>query len=435
MVAIVLGAFVAAAVGAVLGLPVIRLPGIYAALATLAFALMFEGVLVPLTWVSGGNGTLPLTVPRPVMFGIDFANDKAFLLLVCVLLSVLGIGTIAVRQGITGRFLDAVRGTETAAAAVGISATRQRLVVFILGAGIAGFGGGLMASYYRQANYAANFTFVVALVWVVLVITAGSRLVQAAVTSGITFFILPELLTKLFTWLNGYWSVVNPSWAIGVAFILFGFGAFTYAKHPEGIIEAQTTASIQKTVDFFDRFRRTPATPPTTAAHRALLRPAVRAPRPTWRAHRAAHPRGRRAMTAMLEAIEVSKRFSGIAALVDVSLEVGDRELVGLIGPNGAGKTTLFNCLAGVIDPDGGKVRLDGQDLGGMSPHRRARLGIARTFQRIELFAGLIVRQHLLVADRAQHRARRAAARPDRADRSRRPRSAPGPTPCSSWWA
>ncbi len=108
-------------------------------------------------------------------------------------------------------------------------------------------------------------------------------------------------------------------------------------------------------------------------------------------------------MTALLEAVEISKRFSGIAALVDVSLEVAPREMVGLIGPNGAGKTTLFNCLAGVIEPDGGKVRLGGQDLGGMSPHRRARLGIARTFQRIELFAGLTVRQHLLVADRAQH--------------------------------
>ncbi len=114
----------------------------------------------------------------------------------------------------------------------------------------------------------------VALVWVVLVITAGSRLVQAAVTSGITFFVLPELLTKLFTWLNGYWSVINPSWAIGVAFILFGFGAFTYAKHPEGIIEAQTTASIQRTVDFFERFRRSPAAtnpdagpPPERPAH------------------------------------------------------------------------------------------------------------------------------------------------------------------------
>ncbi len=109
-------------------------------------------------------------------------------------------------------------------------------------------------------------------------------------------------------------------------------------------------------------------------------------------------------MTAMLEATDISKRFSGIAALVDVSLEVGAGELVGLIGPNGAGKTTLFNCLAGVIDPDGGRVRLDGRDLRGMAPFRRARLGVARTFQRIELFGGLTVREHLLVADRAQRR-------------------------------
>ena len=84
---------------------------------------------------------------------------------------------------------------------------------------------------------------------------------QSAATSGITFFLLPALLVKLFTWLNGYWSIVNVSWATGVAFVLFGFGAFTYAKHPEGIIEAQTTASIQKTVDFFDRFRRDPTAP------------------------------------------------------------------------------------------------------------------------------------------------------------------------------
>ena len=75
----------------------------------------------------------------------------------------------------------------------------------------------------------------------VLVITAGSRLVQAAVTVGITFYLFPELLNSLFTWVHGFVPFVNASWSQGVAFILFGFGAFTYAKHPEGIIEAQTT--------------------------------------------------------------------------------------------------------------------------------------------------------------------------------------------------
>ncbi len=255
MGAMIVGALIAAAVGAVLGLPVIRLPAIYAALATLAFALMFEGILVPLTWVSGGNGTLPLTVPRPVMFGIDFTSDHAFLFLVIACLTLLGVATIAIRNGTTGRFLDAVRGSETAAAAVGINATRQRLLVFIAGAAVAGFGGGLLSAYTGQANYAVNFGFVVALVWVVLVITAGSRLVQAAVTSGVTFFILPELLTRLFTWGHGFAAFISPSWSLGVAFILFGFGAFTYAKHPEGIIEAQTTASIEKSVAVLDRIR------------------------------------------------------------------------------------------------------------------------------------------------------------------------------------
>ena len=258
MGAMVVGALVAAAVGAVLGFPVIRLPGIYAALATLAFALMFEGLLVPLTWVSGGDGNLPLTVPRPLMFGVDFASDHAFLLLSSVLLAILGLATIAIRQGTTGRFLDAVRGSPDAAAAVGINASRQRLIVFVVGAGVAGFGGGLLASYTGQANYAANYTFFFGLVWVVLVITAGSRLVQAAVTGGITFFLFPELLNSLFSWAHGWAPFVNASWSQGVAFILFGFGAFTYAKHPEGIIEAQTAASMAKSVAFVDRLRGRP---------------------------------------------------------------------------------------------------------------------------------------------------------------------------------
>lgn len=106
----------------------------------------------------------------------------------------------------------------------------------------------------------------------------------------------------------------------------------------------------------------------------------------------------------VLVADHVGKRFEGIAALLDVSLHLGPGELVALIGPNGAGKTTLFNCLSGLLRPDSGTVLLQGSDLSGLAPHQRARLGLARTFQRIELFGSLTVREHLLVADRAQHR-------------------------------
>ncbi len=100
----------------------------------------------------------------------------------------------------------------------------------------------------------------------------------------------------------------------------------------------------------------------------------------------------------------VTMNFSGITALDDVSLTVGESELVGLIGPNGAGKTTLFNCAFGALQPQEGTMRLGGASLRGLAPHRRARLGLGRTFQRIELFAGMTAREHLLVAERARRR-------------------------------
>jgi branched-chain amino acid transport system ATP-binding protein len=105
---------------------------------------------------------------------------------------------------------------------------------------------------------------------------------------------------------------------------------------------------------------------------------------------------------ALLDATGITKRFSGITALDAVSLEVERGEAVGLIGPNGAGKTTFFNCLLGQLRVDSGQVRFDGRDLTRAHVYRRARAGIGRTFQRMELFADMTVREHLLVAERAR---------------------------------
>jgi branched-chain amino acid transport system ATP-binding protein len=105
----------------------------------------------------------------------------------------------------------------------------------------------------------------------------------------------------------------------------------------------------------------------------------------------------------LLQATGVTKTFAGITALDDVSLDVDEGEIVGLIGPNGAGKTTFFNCLLGLLKPDGGSVRFEGQELSRIPTHKRARLGIGRTFQRIELFSGMSPRQHFLVAERVRN--------------------------------
>ena len=107
-------------------------------------------------------------------------------------------------------------------------------------------------------------------------------------------------------------------------------------------------------------------------------------------------------MTTVLEARSIGKSFSGISALSQVSIEVREGERVGLIGPNGAGKTTFFNCLLGILEADSGTVWLEGTDVSRLPVHERARRGIGRTFQRIELFGGSTVREHLLIAERVR---------------------------------
>jgi ABC-type branched-subunit amino acid transport system ATPase component len=103
-----------------------------------------------------------------------------------------------------------------------------------------------------------------------------------------------------------------------------------------------------------------------------------------------------------LACVGVSVRFGGLVAVHDVDLEVPPAEIVGLVGPNGAGKSTLFGVLSGLIRPWHGKVLLEGEDVTGTSPQVRAARGLARTFQHPELFTGLSVRDHLVLARRAK---------------------------------
>ena len=242
-----ISAFIAAAVGALIAIPMLRLGGIFLSLGTLAFALVFEMLLVPLGWVSGGSH--PVRVPRPV----GFAEDRAFLVLCVVILAIVSLFVIFIRKGTTGRYLDALRGSETAAQAIGINPTRIRILAFAVSAGIAGLGGGLLATQ-KHIAVANDYSYFYGLFYVVLVVTLMPRTVEGAINAGIGFALVPEILLLLGV-------------DAGYQFVLFGLGAITYARHPEGVLEFQkrkSMAAVERRLP--ERWRSAPGVPTVVRA-------------------------------------------------------------------------------------------------------------------------------------------------------------------------
>src|SRR5580692_11261303 len=384
----VLGLLVATAFAVPIGLimagPAIRLQGIYLALATMAFARLAEFLFFDQPKVFGnGNLQVPnlsvfgLQVDNPFSFlGISFAQDAGLLIFVTILFCVVGMIVILVQRRSFGRRLIALRDSPDAASMLGMSLTLTKLSVFMFSAAIAGLAGGLFAIYYSSVG-TTDFQLTVGLPYLLLLVVGGMTTVGGTIIGAIGLV--------QFAWFNQAFpdnTFLTCFSNLGPGLIGIGVG-----RNPEGAWEQNVQA--------FNKLRRriagAPAGPAPTEATPTLsgVREATRLPSP---APRAATDRP------AVELRDVIVRFGGLLAVNKVSLDLQDGQIIGLIGPNGAGKTTLFNVATGMQEPNEGRIFVDGRDVTGARPHQFARLGLARTFQRLEVFGSLTVRDNIRVA-------------------------------------
>ncbi|HVU75124.1 MAG TPA: branched-chain amino acid ABC transporter ATP-binding protein/permease [Mycobacteriales bacterium] len=366
------GLVVAAATGAlvalVLGIPALRLRGLYLAVVTIAFAFVTDEFILGLH-VFGGSAGVP--VPRPYFGHTALLHNADLAAIVLATLVVVLALDVNVTRSKVGRAFQAVRADEDVAAAFGVDPARWKLIAFSLSGAVAGVAGLLSATVTSTAEH-QDYDYTASLNLVVIVVVGGLGSRIGVVTSTAFFAILPHALGRFFS----ADDALQWSFMIGALLLVV-----TMALNPRGLAGAGR--------DSYDewRARRDPAF--TSIIQTLPDLPAVREVRPRV-------PVGRDGT--LLRVRDVSVRFGGLQAVDAASFAVRHNTICALVGPNGAGKSTLFSVVSGLRRPDAGTVIFAGRDITGLPPARRAALGIGRTFQLIGLAKDLSVRENLLLA-------------------------------------
>jgi len=413
---------------ALLGAVALRVRGLYLAVATLIFGYMADEFLFHQTWFSGYGGEAVITQPLIGHHGafpsFDFTDRRTFYYVAwaCALIALYAAANL--RSGKTGRAFFAVRGSEVAAASLGINVTRYKLLAFVISGVLAGVAGNLIM-VGQQAASSDQFNLSVSIFYLSIAVVGGLTSLGGALTASLIFAGLNEAFLRIHV-LNGYLDVTS---AVLLAVVLLtypgGLGAVPAAVRARGRKFAAAVDGIRRRLQLMRvlrRMSRSASAEIDTAAGAQDAQPqgaaaAVTTP-PTadpaeanddvvsiasFRRHPAGLGDDRSTREPMIEAEGITVRFGGLTANDDVSFSVREGEIVGLIGPNGAGKTTLFNAVAGLNRISAGAVWLMGRDVTDWSVHERARLGVARTFQAIQLFPQLSVFENLMVATHMQN--------------------------------
>ena len=344
--------------GVIVGLPALRLRTFYFAMTTLGFATIVTQVALAWRTVTGGG----VGVPGPV-FPWPFDSPWGFYYFCLGLAIVCTWMTMNVAASRFGRSLVAIRDAEVAAESVGISKPALLVTVFMFSGAVAGIAGGLFASLQSYITPDA-FTFDLSVLFFIAILIGGRGSILGPLLGTIILTALPEFAAPLVAWSTFLYAVLLLVIVLAM---------------PGGIAEL---------LDFKNRR--------PLEQHREIR------PRPEL----LSQVMGESAQPGLLTLKGLSLSFGGVRAIDGVDLEIKTGEVHGLIGPNGSGKTTTLNVISGYYAPQEGQMRLDGKVLPPRSPHMRARLHIARTFQTPRLVGEASVLENVMIGGTTQGRGR-----------------------------
>ena len=369
LVASLIGVGVGIVVAALLGLVAARTSGLAATMITLAFLSIVRQVAENRKDLTGGAQNLS-SVPR--LEGWSWPVFGAFL---AVLIAVF------FRSSKTGRLAVATREDELAAGAMGIEVFTPRLVAFVVSGGLVAFGGILRVQSLGSIG-PSQFSFEFTILILAMLVVGGMRTVTGAI-AGTVFITVGKEVTRFLgdgpDFLGFTWPVVDGLPDLFLAGSLLA----VLLTRPNGLLGEFDLGGWATR-----RFRRAAPAAPVSGEPAADDGFAVAAPQ---------QAAGGELVTSGLGVV-----FGGFTAVDDVSITVAPGRIHGLIGPNGAGKTTFVNLLTGIVEPTTGTVHLGDKELRG-APYKRARDGVARTFQNLRVFPSLSVRENVAVADLVAH--------------------------------
>lgn len=442
--AVVIATVVAAALGALVALPSIRLGGLTLALATLALAFVGDRLVFQLEGVR--NGSRGWSVPEPAYGPIDLSKPYILTTVLLVLL-VLAVGVVGnLQRSATGRAILAVRSSGVAAATAGVHPTRTKVVLFAVSAGMAGFAGAWFALVNSPMTN-ASAPPLLGLIWLAVAVTFGIRRPGGAVVAGLVYAAFPVVLGGI----GGDWDGAPWRWlphtareliaSVELAALLFGLGAVGLAREPDGVLaevghamRARRAARHAASGGDVEPERSDDAAgPPEAAAAEATDlgvaidpegRSAHQEPQGTGEpdvtrsdlgvaidpGDRSAHQEPQGTDRPVLEVRGVRAGYGEVEVLHGVDLTVAPGEVVAVLGANGAGKSTLCAVAAGLVAPTAGSVHLEGEDITTLATHRRARAGLVLAPEARGIFPGLTVDDNLAIRllDPAQRDAARA---------------------------